>query len=148
VGDAEVEKGRIIDATDARLGRLASYVAKLIMKGERVTIINAEKAIITGDPDVVAEKYLERRRRGSPHHGPFFPKRPDLIVYRAIRGMVPRKKSKGREALRRLTVYMGEPKNIKSDEVIKFREMQNPVECRFIRIEELSKRLGWVDKRV
>ena len=137
----------VIDATNARLGRLASFVAKRLLDGEEIVIINAEKAIITGDPQVITERYLERRKRGSPHHGPFFPKRPDLIVYRAIRGMIPRKKSKGREALKRLKIYLGKPTEIKG-EIMRFEEHQKPIECKFITIYELSKRLGWVDKRV
>ena len=138
----------VIDATNARLGRLASYVAKLALKGEEIAIVNAEKAIITGDPQMVTQRYLARRQRGSPHHGPFFPKRPDLIVYRAIRGMVPRKKAKGREALRRIKIYLGVPDELKDKEITRFAEMQKPIECKYITIYELSRRLGWVDKRL
>ena len=138
----------VIDATNAILGRLASYVAKRLLEGEEVVIINAEKAIITGDPQMVTQRYLEKRSRGSPHHGPFYPKRPDLIVRRAIRGMLPRKKAKGIEAFKRLRVYMGKPVNVDESSILKFASMQKPIECKYITIYELSRRLGWVDKRV
>jgi large subunit ribosomal protein L13 len=45
---AEKEK-MIIDATNATLGRLASFVAKQALQGKKVIIVNSEKAIITGD---------------------------------------------------------------------------------------------------
>ena len=132
----------IIDATDARLGRLASFVAKKLLQGEKITIINAEKAIITGNPDTTVEKYLQRRQKGSPQHGPFFPKRPDLIVRRTIRGMLPYKKPKGRKAFKNLRVYIGTPEGLEG-EIIKFAEKQKPIRCRFITIYELAKRIGW-----
>lgn len=132
----------IIDATDARLGRLASFVSKKLLQGEKIVIINAEKAIITGNPDVTVEKYLGRRQRGSPQHGPFFPKRPDLIVRRTIRGMLPYKKPKGRKAFKNLRVYIGKPNDVEG-EIVKFAEKQKPVKCRFITIYDLAKRIGW-----
>jgi large subunit ribosomal protein L13 len=46
----------VIDATDLILGRMASTVAKLVLKGERVIIINAEKALISGNKKNIVEK--------------------------------------------------------------------------------------------
>ncbi len=132
----------IIDATGAKLGRLATFVAKKLLDGEKIIIINAEKAIITGNPDNIVEKYLQRRQRGSPQHGPFFPKRPDLIVRRAIRGMLPYKKPKGRKTFRNLKVMIGEPKRVE-EKIIKFAEKQKPIKTRSITIYELAKRIGW-----
>ncbi|HUH82474.1 MAG TPA: uL13 family ribosomal protein, partial [Nitrososphaerales archaeon] len=37
-----------IDATDQIAGRLSSKVAKLILSGKRVVVVNAEKALISG----------------------------------------------------------------------------------------------------
>ena len=39
----------IIDATDLVLGRLCSKVAKRLIGGEKIEIVNAEKTIITKD---------------------------------------------------------------------------------------------------
>ena len=36
----------VVNAENAVVGRLASYVAKVALNGEEVTIVNAEKAII------------------------------------------------------------------------------------------------------
>ena len=38
----------VIDATGHRLGRLASRVAKMLLQGKRVVIVNARDAVITG----------------------------------------------------------------------------------------------------
>src|SRR3990170_1320984 len=89
----------ILDASGAVLGRLSSEAAKKIKNGEEVVIVNAEKARITGDPKRIKEKYLQRRRVGSPHHGPYYPIRPDLILRRAIRGMIPYKTNKGKDSM-------------------------------------------------
>lgn len=129
----------VIDAEGAVVGRLASFVAKKLLEGEEVYIINAEKAIITGDPKVVVEKYLDRIRRGNPHHGPFFPRQPHRILRRAIRGMLPYKKAKGRNALKRLKVYVGMPDELKDKESIKMKEKKR---CKYITLLELSKRIG------
>ena len=132
----------IIDAENARLGRLASFVAKKLLQGEKIEIINAEKTIITGNPDSTVEKYLRLRRKGSPQHGPFFPRRPDLIVRRTIRGMLPYKKPKGRNAYKNLKVHIGVPDGLEG-EIVKFTEKQKPIRCRYITIFELAKRIGW-----
>lgn len=133
----------IIDATDAILGRVSSYVSKQLLKGENIEIVNAEKIIITGKPSDIEKKYLERIQRGSPQHGPFYPKRPDLIVSRAIRGMLPRKKPSGKAALGKLRVHLGVPKQLASKDMIRFAEKQKAIECDFVRIEDLSRKLGW-----
>ncbi len=135
----------IIDASGAILGRLASEVAKRALKGEEFIIINAEKAIITGNKEATIEKYLHRRQIGSPKKGPFFPKRPDLIVKRAIRGMLPYKKQRGREALKRIKVYIGVPEELNIDltKVEKPKKTVEDISCPYIEVLELSKHLGW-----
>jgi len=104
----------LVDATDQILGRMASIVAKRLLEGEQVTIVNAEKAIITGDPMRVKEKFktkFDLARVVNPRRGPFFPRTPDRIVSRAIRGMLPWSKPRGKEAFRRLRVYRGVPES-------------------------------------
>ena len=132
----------IIDARDAIVGRLSSYAAKQLMNGESINIINADRAIITGDPVAIEGKFKERRERGSPQHGPFYPKSPDMILRRTIRGMLPYKQPKGRNAFRKLRVYSGAPEDVKGDKMM-FAEKQKPIECRFIRLGDLSKKIGW-----
>lgn len=128
-----------IDAKDSVLGRLATFTAKKLLAGDDVIIFNAEKAIITGDKEVTAKKYMALRRLGSPQHGPFYPRKPEMIVKRSIRGMLPKNK-KGRAALKKLRVYACVPDGGAKEPV---RVAQKEVKSDYITIKELSRRLGW-----
>jgi len=129
----------IVDAEGAILGRLSSRVAKMLLKGEDIIIINAEKVVISGNPDAVVERFLARRARGSPLKGPFYPRYPDRILRRVIRGMLPYKKDKGRKALKRLKVYINNPKNLKGEKISK---SVDELRIKYITLEEISKELG------
>lgn len=98
----------VIDADGMILGRLATHVAQRLTDGDTVHVVNAERAVVTGRADAVYEDYRARRKRGSRDHGPNFPKAPDRIVKRTVRGMLP-KNAEGREALKRLRTYRGNP---------------------------------------
>ena len=103
---------KVIDGTDQILGRVSSGVAKLLLAGEEVVVINAERLVMTGDLDYLIEKYKKRRGmkdKSTPEHSPHWPRRPDLFVKRIVRGMLPWDKARGRAALKRLRVYMGSP---------------------------------------
>jgi large subunit ribosomal protein L13 len=130
----------IIDGKNAILGRIASYSAKQLLKGDEVVIVNAAEIVITGNPKQIVGKYLKRRRGGSAHHGPFFPKNSDLIVRRAVRGMIPKTK-KGRAAFRKLRVHISVPPELKDKKMEKIAIKK--VKINFIRVEELAKALGW-----
>ena len=131
----------VIDATGATLGRLSANAAKRLLKGEEIAIVNSEKAIISGKKRMIKEKYMQKREVGTYRKGPFFPRMPDMIVKRTIRGMIPYQTPHGRAAFKRLKCYMGVPKEFegKKFEVIKEAEKQ-PVD--FITVEELSGSLG------
>jgi len=131
----------VIDATGATLGRLSANTAKRLLKGEEIAIVNSEKAIISGKKRMIKEKYMQKREVGTYRKGPFFPRMPDMIVKRTIRGMIPYQTPHGRAAFKRLKCYIGVPKEFegKKFEVIKEAEKQ-PVD--FITIEELSRSLG------
>ncbi len=134
---------KVYDLTGMILGRVATRIAKDLLKGEEVKVVNCEKAIISGDPRYTKKHYLERRWRGDPHHGPFFPRTPKGIVRRAIRGMLPFHKPRGREAFKRLKVYIGVPEELKGKEFIRVKEASvNKLRCKYITIEDLSLSLG------
>ncbi|MEK6816203.1 MAG: 50S ribosomal protein L13 [Nanoarchaeota archaeon] len=99
----------IIDGSNLIMGRLAAYVAKQALLGEQVDIVNSENTIITGSKAGLMERYKNRRERGTPSRGPFFPRMSHLILKRTIRGMLPYKNAKGREALKRIKCYHGVP---------------------------------------
>jgi len=99
----------VINAEGLLLGRMASMVAKRLLNGEDIAIINAEKTIISGRQKEIMEKYDQKRKRGSTEFGPYYPRRPDHILKRTIRGMLPYRTSRGEDALRRVKVYVGVP---------------------------------------
>jgi len=134
---------KIYDASNQILGRIASNIAKDLMRGENVSVINCEKAVISGNPKIKERYYLEKRWRGDPHHGPFFPRTPKGIVRRAIRGMLPFYKPKGREAFKRLRVYISIPNELKNKEYIRIENADvNKLRCKYIVVENLSRALG------
>ena len=47
---AQFEPDVVVDARDCILGRVASNVAERALDGERVAVVNAEAAIVTGAP--------------------------------------------------------------------------------------------------
>jgi len=66
---------RIINAEGLILGRMASKVAKMLLEGEEIVIVNADKAIITGNKEYIFEKYKRRtsfRSISNPQKGPFY----------------------------------------------------------------------------
>lgn len=99
----------IIDADGLLLGRMASMIAKRLLNGEEIAIINAEKTIISGNQKQILENYDQKRKRGSTEFGPYYPRRPDHILKRTIRGMLPYRTQRGMDALRRVKVYVGVP---------------------------------------
>ena len=103
----------VIDAKGLILGRMASVVAKRLLNGEKIIIVNAGDAVISGDRHNVIREAHEHLQIGHPGKGPIHPRRPDRIVKRAIRGMLPYKSPRGREALKRLRVYVGVPSELK-----------------------------------
>ena len=103
---AEFDADVVIDARDCILGRVASEVAQRAMAGEKIAIINAEDAVITGSDDDIMSVYRKRLDVGS-DRGPYYPKRPDRIFKRAVRGMLPYKKPRERSRLRRQPVRRG-----------------------------------------
>lgn len=134
---------KVYDASGQILGRIATRIAKDLLKGETVRIINCERAAISGNPKVTEKHYLERRSRGDPHHGPFFPRTPKGIVRRTIRGMLPFHTPRGREAFRRLRVYVGVPDDLEKKEFIQIKEADvNNLRCKHITVGNLSLALG------
>ena len=131
----------VIDASGAVLGRMASIVAKRLLKGEEIAIVNAEKAIILGDEQMVKREYREKREIGTQRKGPFFPRVPHMIVKRTIRGMLPYQQPKGREAMKRLKCYIGVPDEYKDANMEKV-GIPEKKPYKYITIEELSRYLG------
>ena len=143
-----MNKNTIIDASNLILGRMASVVAKRLLLGEKITIVNAEKSVISGKYDKILNSYKERlniRTLTNPLRGPFHPRRADRLVRKTIRGMLPWKKPRGRKAYHNLKVYTGIPDQLNADDV----EIQtiedaslSRLKGKFIYISDLTSRIG------
>jgi large subunit ribosomal protein L13 len=134
----------VIDADGLLLGRLASIVAKRTLMGEEIAIINAEQTVISGSKVTTFNHYDTKVKRGSREGGPFFPRRPDHIVKRTIRGMLPYKRQRGVEAFKRVKVYVGIPREFANIERETIEEahvdrLSNP---RFVTLGTVSTKLG------
>ena len=120
-GNDITRQWHVIDASDVVLGRLASQVAVLLRgkhkpifaphvdTGDFVIVINAGKVALSGNK---LEQKRAYRHSGYPgglrsiSYGELMEKRPERIVEKAVRGMLP-KNSLGRKTLRKLKVYAG-----------------------------------------
>ncbi|AGB37606.1 50S ribosomal protein L13 [Natronococcus occultus] len=141
---AEFDADVVVDARDCILGRVASQVAQRSLDGERVAVVNAEDAVITGDEEDVFGTYRKRLELGS-DSGPYHPKRPDMIFKRSIRGMLPYKKPRGREALDNVRVYVGNPYEDDDDheaEILEDTSLDRLSNIRFVHLHEVSEQLG------
>ena len=134
----------VVDGTNMVFGRLASQVAKRLMSGEEVHLINAEKLVIVGKPSDITGKYATRKsikHKGKPEKSPSWPRLPHLLVKRMIRGMLPRESSRGRAALHRLRVYKGNPKNMSVDTKVEKAEFDGI--SKHVTIHELCRSMGY-----
>lgn len=140
-----LENKVFIDAEGAILGRLASKAAKLALEGKEVIIFNAEKAVISGKKQAIlneVKRKLETRTLASTEKSPKHPRRPDIYVRRVIRGMLPWKKPKGKNAYKKVKVYIGIPKDF-TGKLIKIPEADSSkLKCKKMTVEELSKEIG------
>jgi large subunit ribosomal protein L13 len=134
----------LINADGLILGRMASEVAKRLLNGERVIIVNAEKVVISGKKKSKIAEAKEFLEVGSPMQGPFHYRRPDKIVRKTVRGMLPFKQPKGKIALRNVKVFIGLPDGLKNQQVITLKEAQvAKLKGPYFTLAELAKEIGW-----
>ena len=137
----------VIDAEGAILGRLSSNVAQRLLAGEVVDIVNVEKIVISGKPESVIAQYKERlgiRSKYNPLRGPFHYRRPDRFVRRTIRGMLPYKKPRGKEAFHRLRCFISVPESFSKAKMVKIPEADSEkLTVKRISVGDLCIQLGW-----
>jgi len=136
----------IIDGEGLVLGRLASKVSKKLLEGESITVLNAEKILISGTKEWAYIKYKKRIDRASISNprtmGPKYPRRPDDIFRRTVRGMIPYKQSKGREAFKTLKVYVGVPNEFEGQETVQLPETMPRHIKKSVELGKISRLLG------
>ncbi len=131
----------IINAENLILGRLASFAAKKALLGQDIDIVNCEKAVITGKRVFILDKYKKRDERGDVYKGPFFYRKPDKFVKRAVRGMLSYKKERGKNAFEKIRCYIGIPDKFKQAklETIKEANVSKTKSLNYMTVEKISK---------
>lgn len=137
----------VVDAAKCIAGRMCSHVSKLLLQGNRVAIVNAEKAMLSGNRYKTIDSYKDHLTINSvtnPIHGPFHPRRPDTIISKMVRGMIPKRKADGMIAFKRLRVYIGVPDDMKNVTMRSFDDSKiTKPESYYISIAEVAKQIGW-----
>lgn len=141
---SEVEhKWVVIDAEGVVVGRLASYVAKRLRgkhrvdftphidTGDHIVIINADKAVLTGNKRRDKTYYwhtghpggIKSRRAEEILDGRF----PERVIKKAIERMMPKESSLARTQFSKLRVYAGteHPHEAQQPEVVDFASMNS-----------------------
>ena len=119
----------------------------ILLQGNHVRVVNAEKSMISGNRYKTIEEYKEYLTIASntnPIHGPFHPRMPDRILTRMVRGMLPKRKSSGLTALKRLRIYVAVPPDLKNAKLETFEDSKiRKPSSYFITLGELAKQIGW-----
>ena len=130
---------KIINGENLVMGRLASFAAKELLKGEEIIVLNCNKVLITGNKKNIEEEFQEKRSKiGSSQKGPKHPRSSERIVKRAIRGMLPNyREGRGREAWKKLMCFNETPREYEGKETI-----QIPItkKLKSIKVQYLSKK--------
>ena len=140
----------VVDATDHIAGRLSSQVAKLLLKGNRVSVVNCEKIMISGTRGNIIKEYREFLEINSiikPKHGPVHYRRPDTMIKKMVRGMLPYgKKPSGIEAHKKLRTFIGSPKELRGIKKIQFEKAKiKKSASNYTTMGELGRVIGWTE---
>ncbi len=137
----------VVDGTNMVLGRLASRIAKLLLEGYRVHVVNVEKVVVSGRKNMVVQAYKRTILNVKSHYShkwrPKRPRSPVRLFKKTVWGMLP-KNNKGLRALRRLKAYIGVPQDFKDRETIQFPEASASKLSRpGVTLAVIARELGW-----
>jgi large subunit ribosomal protein L13 len=150
---------QLLDAKNKILGRFCSQVAKRALLGEKIVIINAKDAIISGNKRDIYDKYLDKLNISTatnPRRGPFWPRRPDNFMRNVIKKMLPRKKIRGQDAIKRVHIYIGDIperflkkyQNLIPSDINNAEKQRLSHYNKYITLESLCSRIGWNNKSI
>lgn len=131
----------IIDAKDAILGRLSSFIAKQVLLGNEVEVVNCEEAVVSGKKKALLGNYIRRIHRKAPGKGPYFYRKPDMFVRRTIRGMLPFKRARGRDAFKKIKCHIGVPENLKNEKALRIENANSEklVSIDYLKVKDICK---------
>ena len=140
----------VVDAKGHLAGRLASYVAKELIHGQRITIVRAERTLLSGHKYRNKLKVMDfhnKRMSTNPKKGPIHQKAPSLMLWRKIRGMIPHKTPIGAAAMGRLKCFDGCPLSLNATKKV---VVQDALKCvrlkpraRFCMLGDVAEVCGW-----
>ena len=135
----------IIDGKDLVLGRLGSVVAKKLLLGENVKIVNCKDIVILGQKNYLVERYKNKLSNKVVKQGPYYSRSPADMVRRSMRNMLPYKSKRGIEAMSRLRCYNSTPSILLNEEKTKVEEagIDESSSLYFTRIGEICQKLGY-----
>ena len=131
----------VLNAKNKILGRIASDIsARLLRSSEKIIVVNANDAMISGSRENIMERFKERTHRkgkGNQLKNAKYPRYPDKMVKFAVRGMLPRN-SRGQSALKNLKVFIDAPEAYIKDMP---KEVEKP-KLKGMGLNEICKLLG------
>lgn len=135
---------KIYDGEGIVFGRLAARVAKDALQGEEVNVVNCEKVIITGKKTKTFENEKQKRKRkGYPLKSAKLPRLADKFVRRSIRGMLPWKLSRGKEAFKRIKCHVGVPADLSGEKIrLQDSSSEKLPNLKYTTVSEICKHLG------
>jgi large subunit ribosomal protein L13 len=132
----------VLNAKNKILGRLCSDIsARLLRSSEKIIVVNANDAIISGSKENIMARFKERTHRkgkGNQLKNAKYPRYPDKMVKFAVRGMLPRN-ARGQNALRNLKVFIDAPEEYKKDMP---KEITEKPKLQGMNLNEICKLLG------
>jgi len=135
----------LIDGKDLVLGRLGSNIAKKLLLGEEIKIVNCKDIIILGKRSYLVERYKNKLSNRVIKQGPYYSRSPSDIVKRAFRNMLPYKSPRGVEAFKRLKCYNSVPSVLLNSPKVVLEDAKIDVKSVFYytKIGDLCKTLGY-----
>ena len=140
----------VMDASGMIAGRLASIAAKRLLRGEKIVIVNAEKAVLSGKRESrlrEIKRFWEVVGRANPKRGPRHYRSPSSLLRDMVWGMLPRDRPRGREAFKRLRVYEGVPESLSEASFERPPEASaEKLKHGYVSLAEICVELGWRGK--
>merc|ERR1711965_818231 len=153
--DMPFEKLVVIDGRGHLMGRLASFVAKEALNGQKVVVVRCEELVISGSFIRNKLKLLMKRTKRmntNPKKGPFHHRSPADMFIRVMRGMLPHKQYRGSAAFHRIKCVEGVPEPFNSMKRMVVPDALRVTRLRpgrkFAHLGKLASELGWGYKDV
>jgi ribosomal protein uL13 len=136
----------IYDAKNAVVGRLAAKVAKDLLNGEEVEVINVSQMVLSGKPEYHKNQLQIHRAmvdKKDPQKVEKFPRIPYMLFKKSVSGMLPKKSQRGRDALKKLKAHDGVPIGVDVSKAQVYELAIKTDLTKSITLEDLCKAFGY-----